>query len=207
MGPWHHPDSEHHRRAWPPHFEDRKLYTRITDTDNTYQIWTQEENRSHYTIAGAITHIYNIPLTAIPADTRRRFPVGYSILLSTTSHDITAEMTISHHESATQFSQSLDPWEAELISATQFMTDEIGIVDTISIPSIIACDGAVNSHEAGAFGWVLSNRERNRKAVCAGPVRGSRITLYRAEGYGIPSVALRVKYNSLCFVFYFVFEG
>ena len=31
------------------------------------------------------------------------------------------------------------------------MTDEIDVIDTISKPFIIACDGTVNSNEAGAF--------------------------------------------------------
>jgi hypothetical protein len=68
------------------------------------------------------------------------------------------------------------------------LAEEYQTVNTIAAPSIVACDGAVNSHEAGAFGWALSDTEGNRKATGSGLVRGSRISSYRAEGYGILAV-------------------
>ena len=187
LGSWQTPSSKHHRRAWPAHFANEQLYTRLAGTDHRYQVWTRAANTAHYTTAGNIVNINRIPVTATPADTRRQFPIGYSILATTESPPLNAAAE-THHDSALAFFQALEPWESELISNTTFLTDETDAASTISMPSVIACDGAVNAHAAGAFGWVLSNREHHRKAVCAGPVRGSRISSYRAEGYGILSV-------------------
>jgi hypothetical protein len=76
LGPWRQSTSDYHRRAWPAHFADEILYTRMVNSDNMYQVWTQEENKPHYTIAGTIINIRNVPVTATPAETRHQFPIG-----------------------------------------------------------------------------------------------------------------------------------
>lgn len=77
LGPWRQSTSDHHRRAWPAHFADGILYTRMVNADNMYQVWTQEENKpQHYTIAGTTINIRNVPVTATPTETRRQFPIG-----------------------------------------------------------------------------------------------------------------------------------
>lgn len=158
-------------------------------SDDEYQTWTREAGKVHYTAAGITIHARDIPGNATPAEARRQFPIGYSVLSTTDSTPRTPPIEYERHfEHANECFASLQPWESEILIGTNLQTDELTTVNAISSPSIVACDGSVNSHEAGSFGWAFSDLEGHRKAIGSGPVRGSRITSYRAEGYSILSV-------------------
>ena len=129
----------------------------------------------------------DLPRDAAPTDVRRQFPTGYSVL-STTTYCQSFGNFEAHHDTINALFESLEPWEAEMLSRTHFQADVGDTAAAISQPSIVACDGSVNEHKAGAFSWVFSDRTGNRMVLGSGPARGSRITSYRSEGYGILAV-------------------
>jgi hypothetical protein len=170
LGQWQRHTSPH-RRVWPAHFVNGHLYVRVAGVETEYQEWTQEEGKAHYTVAGAIIHVRDLPSDAAPTDVRRQFPTGNSVL-STTTYCQLLDDSEAHHDTVNTFFGSLEPWEAEMLSRTHFQADIFDTAAAISLPSIVACDGSVNAFEAGAFGWVFSDRAGNRKALGSGPVRG-----------------------------------
>ena len=156
------------------------------DQPKRYQVWTQEEGTARYTIAGEIVTANEIPPEAIPAEARRQFPVGYSITV-TTSQEVSQAPNEQHYRYVKEFLWSLDTWESELLAEVTWEEDEMRAIEALQSQCLLACDGSVNSHEAGSFGWTLYDSHSRRCAKNAGPARGSRITSYRAEGYGILS--------------------
>ena len=187
LGQWQRHTSPH-RRGWPAHFVNGHLYVRVDGAETEYREWTQEEGKAHYTVAGETIHARDLPHDAAPTDVQRQFPTSYSVLSTTTYCQSFGNLFEAHHDTINAFFESLEPWEAEMLSRTHFQADVGNTAAAISQPSIVACDGPVNKHKAGAFGWVFSDRTGNRMVLGSGPARGSRITSYRSEGYGILAV-------------------
>ena len=175
LGPWRRTTTAHHRRVWPSHFGNGKLYTRTGDNPKTYQVWTQEPGRTNYEIAGEVIDATEIPADALPAEVRRQFPAGYR-LLTTTNLQIAVEDTVPYYHNAKEFFASLERWEAELLEATTWSTDDLQVMAALQHFTIIACDaGSVNTHQAGSFGWTMSDQNAQRLTTGMGPVRESRI--------------------------------
>ena len=186
LGPWCHHQTGSHRRVWPCHYGGGILYTRLHLDHKKYQVWTLTEGSTTHRVAGNIINATEIPTDAYPVEARRQFPVGFRVLAMTTSQQAPATVE-SHYNDATEYFLSFETWESELLGATKIAVDAQSVIDTLQSSCVLACDGSVNSYEAGSFGWTLSNLNGQRCATNNGPVRGSRITSYRAEGHGILS--------------------
>ena len=187
LGPWRHHPTDPHQRVWPSHYRGGTLYTRLPLQHKMYQAWTLAEGSTMHAVAGDIINATEIPTDAYPAETRRQYSFGYQLLTTTNSQQapVTDER---HYHNAAEFFSSLAHWESELLAETKFVVDDLSVIDTLQSPCILTCDGSVNSHEAGSFGWTLSNLSGQQRATGNGPARGSRIMSYRAEGCGILSV-------------------
>ena len=97
-----------HCRVWPSHYGSGNLYNRTGENLKTYQVWTQEDGRTTYELAGEIINATKIPPDALPAGVRRQFPVG-CCLLTTTTRQIATEETTPYYHTAKELFASLEP--------------------------------------------------------------------------------------------------
>jgi hypothetical protein len=83
-----------------------------------------------------------------------------------------------------------DSWEFELLQYVDMKFDAFTICQLMQDGFEAACDGSVEDHTNGSFGWTVATSLGNRIVTAFGPVRGKRPSSYRAEGYGMLSFHL-----------------
>ena len=186
-------DKSPRRRLWPTLQLQNVLYVRRPSDGQQYrQYHRQGPARTFHRTAQIISHT-DLPSNANPVDARRQFPVGYRVLHNETM-ELPPVIAVPSASSFPEYVSHLDKWESELLQVSIVSSALTAITNSLDKGLIIVCDGSVNQYEAGSFGWVASTSDGTRLATCSGPARGSRLTSYRAEGYGVLSV-VRFIYN------------
>ena len=187
LGSWRPKQPALRSRMWPAYCSEGRVFVRNQQNMSQYTIWEQQAGTRRYLHqADDIAHSM-IPAEAAPVEVRRQFPVGYVITFAGEQQPCpNPAPTISTTLQA--FFESLEPWESELLVNNRLQLSIQDLLWQLDRHVVIVCDGSVNVYEAGSFGWIMSDPHGNRIARCSGRVRGSRLSSYRAEGYGMLSI-------------------
>lgn len=176
---------------WPALYDSSNKTLYIRTPNLRYEIFYRlhsQTNRSHS--SGQTTEF--VSRNALPITTEA---IAQRILIHSPPQLVTPyrEPTSATFD---DYLQSLPKWESNLLQIVTmtnniFRMSEVFQSATSSSPLLIATDSSAPQFD-GSYGWIISTSSGDRITTNYGRVQGMRITLFRAERYGLLSV--------LCFI-------
>jgi len=166
-------------RQWRYYHHNNTVFIR---KDNIFECYDSVDQHT-FTFNGTTTS--TLPPKSIPVD----LDLNTESILLQPYRKIYPTLTPLSPSSFSEFVNTLQPWESEIIQETRFPTNIYEFVDQIQNATTVlfTSDGSAPQF-VGSFGWMASLPDKTRIAYNKGPAFGSRTTSYRAEAYGMLSV-------------------
>lgn len=150
------------------------------------------------------------PFPEIPAEARavevKRDPEGRWALRRQLRQPSAHRVSPSTDGTFQAYLLGLDEWETELLSNLQSRWSIFEMCEILKGSFCLVSDGAAAQMQVGSYAWVLSSPSGQRVLRGSGPVRGGRISSYRAEAYGVLAAVRFIhhvmKYTSMSIPFH-----